>query len=698
MADASKPTFLETLSARSDIVLALAVIAIIGVLVIPIPTGMLDFALAFNITFSIVVLLTTLYVTRPLDLSVFPGMLLVVTLMRLSLNVASTRLILGHAYAGEVINSFGNFVVQGNYVVGFIVFVILVIIQFVVITKGAGRISEVAARFTLDAMPGKQMAIDADLNAGIITDVDARTRRAEIAQEADFYGAMDGASKFVRGDAIAGILITLINIIGGFVIGMAINDMDLSTALRTYSLLSIGDGLVTQIPALLVSTASGIIVSRGASSENMGKDLTDQLTRQPRAIMVTAVVLFIFGLLPGMPTMTFMVMGLIVGGVGYMTLEVQKKRKISEANKSKEAEKTTEPEERAEDHLKVDTLGLEIGYGLIPMVDAGQGGDLLNRISVIRKQLATELGVMVPPIRIRDNIQLKPNEYQVKIKGVRVSGFALMPDHMLAINPGFVEEKLEGFETRDPAFNLESTWIIPNLKEVAEAKSYTVVEPPAVLATHLTEAIRQASSEILTRQDVQHLVDTLKEDSPALVDSTIPEVVSLGLLQKVLGLLLSEQIPIRDLATIIETVSDYAPASSEADVLAEYTRMSLKRQITELYKDKDGRINVFTIDPALEQALADSIQNTKQGLMLLIDPVMTEKLLEQMARQVDVLQAAGQRPVCICSPNIRLALRRLVEASSPNLSVVSYNEILSNVELVSTGMVRLQDDNQNVQS
>ncbi len=698
MADASKPTILETLSARSDIALALAVIGIITVLVIPIPTGILDFALAFNITFSIVVLLTTLYVTRPLDLSVFPGMLLIVTLMRLSLNVASTRLILGDAYAGEVINSFGNFVVQGNYVVGFIVFIILVIIQFVVITKGAGRISEVAARFTLDAMPGKQMAIDADLNAGIINDDEARSRRSEIAQEADFYGAMDGASKFVRGDAIAGILITLINIIGGFVIGMVINDMDLSTALRTYSLLSIGDGLVTQIPALLVSTASGIIVTRGASSENMGKDLTDQLTRQPRAIMVTAVVLFIFGLLPGMPTMTFMVLGLIVGGVGYMTLEVQKKQKISEANKSKEAERPTEPEERAEDHLKVDTLGLEIGYGLIPMVDAGQGGDLLNRISVIRKQLATELGIMAPPIRIRDNIQLKPNEYQIKIKGVRVSGFELMPDHMLAINPGFVEEKLEGFETRDPAFNLESTWIIPNLKEVAEAKSYTVVESPAVLATHLTEAIRQASSEILTRQDVQHLVDTLKEDSPALVDSTIPEVVSLGLLQKVLGLLLSEQIPIRDLATIIETVSDYAPASSEADVLAEYTRMSLKRQITELYKDKDGRINVFTIDPALEQALADSIQNTKQGLMLLIDPAMTEKLLVQMAKQVDVLQAAGQRPVCICSPNIRLALRRLVEASSPNLSVVSYNEILSNVELVSTGMVRLQDDNQNVQS
>ncbi|MCK4372446.1 MAG: flagellar biosynthesis protein FlhA, partial [candidate division Zixibacteria bacterium] len=564
-ASAKKSTLLDALMARSDIVLALGVIAIIGVLVIPIPTGLLDFALAFNITFSLVVLLTTLYITRPLDLSVFPSMLLIVTLMRLSLNVASTRLILGQAYAGDVIESFGNFVVQGNYVVGFIIFVILVIIQFVVITKGATRISEVAARFTLDAMPGKQMAIDADLNAGIVTEAEARSRREEVAREADFYGAMDGASKFVRGDAVAGILITLINIIGGFIIGIALNDMSLTQALRTYSLLSIGDGLITQIPALLVSTASGIIVSRAAARDNMGKDLTVQLTRQPRAILVAAVVIFGLGLLPGMPTATFTILALLIGGVGYLSREM-KQRQLVQARQKEEAKQTQQTEtqqERTEDLLKVDALGLEIGYGLIPLVDANQGGDLLERIRVIRKQLASELGIMVPPVRIRDHVQLKPNEYQIKVKGITVSSFELMSDHLLAINPGFVEEKLEGFATRDPAFGLEASWIIPNLKEIAEAKGYTVVEPSAVLATHLTEIVRGASAEILTRQDVQHLVDTLKEDYPALVDTTIPESVSLGTLQKVLQSLLRERVPIRDLATILETISDYITATKE---------------------------------------------------------------------------------------------------------------------------------------
>ncbi|UCG61247.1 MAG: flagellar biosynthesis protein FlhA, partial [Candidatus Zixiibacteriota bacterium] len=583
-----QPGLFERITARSDIVLAVAVIAVIGILVIPIPTALLDFALAFNITFSLVVLLTTLYVTRPLDLSVFPGMLLIVTLMRLALNVASTRLILGQAYAGEVINSFGNFVVQGNYVVGFIVFVILVIIQFVVITKGAGRISEVAARFTLDAMPGKQMAIDADLNAGIINEQDARDRRAEIAREADFYGAMDGASKFVRGDAIAGILITLINIIGGFVIGIAINGMNLADALHTYSLLSIGDGLVTQIPALLVSTASGIIVTRAAATADMGTDLTRQLTRKPRAILVAASVLFLFGLLPGMPTLTFMVLGLVVGTVGFMTREVTKREKlIADEQARKAAAETQLPQERTEDLLKVDILGLEIGYGLIPMVDVKQGGDLLNRIGSIRKQLASELGVIVPPVRIRDNVQLQPSSYQVKIKGIRVDGFELMADHLLAINPGYVEEKLDGFETRDPAFGLRAVWIIPNLREIAEARGFTVVEPSAVLATHLTELVRNAASEILTRQDVQHLIDTLKEDYPALVDSIIPELVSLGTLQKVLVSLLKEKVPIRDLVTILETLSDYAGATKETDILTEYVRMALKRQITELNRDRD---------------------------------------------------------------------------------------------------------------
>jgi flagellar biosynthesis protein FlhA len=646
-------TPLEKIAARSDIALALGIVGIIGVLVIPIPTQLLDFALAFNITFSLVVLLTTLYVTHPLDLSVFPGMLLIVTLLRLSLNVASTRLILGQGYAGEVINSFGNFVVQGNYVVGFIVFVILVVIQFVVITKGAGRISEVAARFTLDAMPGKQMAIDADLNAGMITEDEARTRRRDIAREADFYGAMDGASKFVRGDAIAGVLITIINVIGGFIIGIAINGMSLTEALRTYSLLSIGDGLVTQIPALLVSTASGIIVTRAASTSNMGADLTAQLTRQPRAILVTAAVLFVFGLLPGMPTMTFMALGLLVGGVGYMTRDMQKKKVVSDESARKAAQKSTEPIQRTEDLLKVDTLGLEIGYGLIPLVDERQGGDLLSRVGAVRKQLAGELGIVVPPIRIRDNMQLRPNQYQIKVKGVKVAVFELMVDHLLAINPGYVEEKLDGFETKEPAFGLSATWIIPNLKEVAEAKNYTVVAPSAVLATHLTEVVRSAAAEIFSRQDVQHLVDTLKEDYPALVTSVIPEVVPLGTLQKVLQSMLRERVPIRDLATIVETVSDYIGVTGDSDVLAEYARMALKRQITELHKDKEGRITVFTIDPALEQQLADATQNTKQGLMLVLEPSLTEKVLEKIGKQIRVLQTGGHAPVCICSPNIR---------------------------------------------
>lgn len=688
-------SLVQKILARSDIVLSVGVVSIIGVLIIPLPTSMLDFALAFNITFSLVVLLTTLYITKPLDLSVFPSMLLLITLLRLSLNVASTRLILGEAYAGEVINSFGNFVVQGNYVVGFIVFIILVIIQFVVITKGAGRISEVSARFTLDAMPGKQMAIDADLNAGIINENDARQRREEISKEADFYGAMDGASKFVRGDAIAGILITLINIIGGFIIGIAQKDMSLTEALRTYSLLSIGDGLVTQIPALLVSTASGIIVTRAASKSNMGSDLVTQLTRQPRAIIVTAVVLIVFGTLPGMPTATFMFMGAVVGGIGYLTMGAQKQKIIDDAKLAEKAsEASNKPaEERTEDLLKVDTIGLEIGYGLIPTVDSNQGGDLLERISVVRKQMATELGIVIPSIRIRDNVQLRPNEYQIKIKGIKVAGYEIMPDHLMAINPGFVEEKLEGFDTKDPAFGLNATWLIPNLREIAEAKGFTVVEPSAVLATHLTEEIRKASPEILSRQAVQHLVDTLKEDYPALVDSVIPEVVSLGTLQKVLQALLAERIPVRDLSTIVETVSDYIGATSDTDVLAEYVRMSLKRQITELFKDKNERINVFTIDPSVEQQLSESVQSTKQGLMLVLDPAMSSSLLENISKLTDEMQISGSTPLCICSPNIRLALKRLVEASSPGLAVVSYNEILPEVEVVSVGMVRLQDDN-----
>ncbi|MCH9024005.1 MAG: flagellar biosynthesis protein FlhA [candidate division Zixibacteria bacterium] len=690
---AKQQGLIEIIRSRSDIVLALGVIGIIAVLVIPIPTELLDFALAFNITFSLVVLLTTLYVTKPLELSVFPGMLLIVTLMRLSLNVASTRLILGQAYAGEVINAFGNFVVQGDYVVGFIVFIILVIIQFVVITKGAGRISEVAARFTLDAMPGKQMAIDADLNAGIISDQDARDRREAISHEADFYGAMDGASKFVRGDAIASILITLINIIGGFVIGIAMKDMSLAESMRTYSLLSIGDGLVTQIPALLVSTASGIIVTRAAATTNMGSDLATQFTKQPRAILVTAIVLILFGMMPGMPTATFVILGLVAGGVGFAARSAIKRKEI-EADQLKQQESASAQvtEERTEDLLKVDILGLEIGYGLIPLVDTNQGGDLLSRIGMIRKQLATELGIIVPPVRIRDNVQLGPNQYSLKVKGIKIASYELMPDHLLAINPGYVDDKLDGFETVDPAFGLKATWIIPGLKETAELKGFTIVEPSAVIATHLTEVVRSSAPEILSRQDVQHLTETLKEDYPALVDGVIPEVVPLGTLQKILQSLLSERIPVRDLATIIETTSDYIGATKEPEVLAEYVRISLKRQITDLYRDKSGKIHVFTVDPAIEQQMAESIQSSKQGLVLGLEPSLSEKLLAGIGKLIEKMSNSGQIQLCICSPNIRLVLRKLAESKYPALNVVSYNEILPETELISIGIVRIENE------
>jgi flagellar biosynthesis protein FlhA len=600
-------------------------------------------------------------------------------------------LILGEAYAGEVINSFGTFVVKGNYVVGFIIFLILIIIQFVVITKGATRISEVAARFTLDAMPGKQMAIDADLNAGLVSDTEARTRRENIAREADFYGAMDGASKFVRGDAIAGILITVINVIGGFVIGIAIQGMNVSDALRTYTLLSVGDGLVTQIPALIVSTSAGIIVTRAAADSNLGTDLTRQLGFQPRAIMVASGVIFVFGIVPGMPTLPFIALGSVLGTLAYF---IEKSNKQETENKRVEEEKASElvPEERTEDLLKVDTLEVEIGYGLIPMVDAKQGGDLLDRIATIRKQLALDVGIIVPAIRIRDNVQIQPNDYAVKIKGLIIARGSLMPDHLMAINPGYLEDDIEGFDTVEPAFELKARWIIPNLQETAEAKGYTVVESSAVLATHLTEIIRTNAAEIVSRQDVQHLLDTLKEDQPALIDGVIPDLVPLPTIHKIIQLLLSERVPIRDLSTIMETVSDYAMQTKDPEVLAEYCRISLRRQVSDMLKDDEGKIYCFTLSPKVEQLLTDSVQNTKQGIMIVLPPEITERMVKETARQVEHLSTGGHHPICLCSPNVRLAFRRLMEAALPNLIVISYNEIHRDVDVISGGMVEMSND------
>ncbi len=503
---------------------------------------------------------------------------------------------------------------------------------------------------------------------------------------------MDGASKFVRGDAVAGILITMINVVGGFIIGILMQGKSVTEALRTYTLLSVGDGLVTQIPALIVSTAAGIIVTRAASSSNMGADLTRQLSKQPRAIMVAAAMLVVFGIVPGMPTVPFVLLGGIVGALGYMTKESAKKKQLEDDRKKTEKETMTAPE-RTEDLLKVDSLEVEIGYGLIPLVDANQGGDLLDRVSLIRRQQAQEMGIIVPPIRIRDNVQLKPNQYRIKVKGIAVASYELMLDHILAINPGYASDEVEGFQTFEPAFNLSAVWIIPNLKEMAESRGYTTVAPSAVLATHLTEVIKTNASDLLSRQDVSHLMDTLKEDYPSLVNDVVPTVVPLSAVQKVLQSLLSERLSIRDLATIMETVTDYYPATKETDVLAEYVRMSLKRQITNMYKDKENRIHVFTIDPSIEQMLSDAVQNTKQGLMLVMAPAETERLLKGIGKQFENLSNMGHTALCLCSPNIRLALKRLSEAAYPSLVVLSYNEISNNVEVISSGAVRLGDDN-----
>lgn len=684
-------SLLAGLTKHSDIVLAVTVVAILGVLVLPIPPKFLDFMLAFNITLALVILLVTMYIIKPLELSVFPSMLLIVTLFRLSLNVASTRLILGRAYAGEVIASFGNFVVGGNYVVGFIIFAILVIIQFVVITKGASRIAEVAARFTLDAMPGKQMAIDADLNSGLITEEEARRRRDNISREADFYGAMDGATKFVRGDAIAGILITLINIIGGIIIGVVQKGMPIGQALQTYTLLTVGDGLVTQIPALVISTSAGIIVTRAASESNLGKDLTSQITLQPRAIMVAACILTVFGIVPGMPTLPFILLGGITGVIAYSAIRARKRQeRMAEVTEEK---KEIPPSERMEEYLKVDPMEVEIGYALIPLVDVSQGNDLLDRISMIRRQIATELGLLVPPIRIRDNMQLKPNEYQVRIRGHRVASAELFPGQFLAIDPGHITEPVEGPEAIEPAFGLRAKWISENVKSIAEKRGYTVVEPVAVLATHLTEIIKSHAAELLTRQEISNLIENIKKDHGALVEEVIPAQVSLGVIQKILQNLLEERIPIKDLPLILETVADFTSSSKDPDILTEYVRYNLSRTITEMYLNSVGGVTVMTLDPELEQKVTAGIQTTKHGLMLTLPPELAQKIQDAIKQSVEEMQARGYTPLLLVSPNIRLIFKRFIRHITPNLAVISYNELLPEIEVESIKTVRLSDDN-----
>ena len=677
---------------NSDMLLAVGVIVILTLMIVPLPSALLDVLLALNISSALVLLLVSLYLTNPLELSVFPSLLLIMTLFRLSLNIASTRLILGEAYAGEIIHSFGSFVVKGNYVVGFIIFLILVIIQFVVIVKGAGRIAEVAARFTLDAMPGKQMSIDADLNAGIITEEEARERRLQIAREADFYGAMDGASKFVKGDAIAGLIITTINIIGGLIIGMVQMNMPISQALQTYSLLTIGDGLVSQIPALLVSTAAGMVVTRAASEDNLGSDLTRQLLAKPKALFIASGTLFLFGITPGLPMVPFFILSVIVGTVGY-GLRKQAEREQMEEVAEKEAELPA-PQEEIENYLQVDPLELEIGYNLIALVDSEMGGDLFERITSMRKQMALELGIIVPPIRVRDNLQLNPDEYVIKIRGNEVARNEIYMGHYLAMNAGNVEQKIDGIETIEPAFGLPAVWIREDQRHEAELAGYTVVEPSAVLTTHLVEIIRKHADKLLGRQEVQQLLDTLKNDYPAVVNELVPDQLSLGAIQKVLQNLLREGIPIRDLVTILETLADYASVTKNVEVLTEYVRYALSDTIAKLYQDENGVIHAITVDPKIEQLITTTLQSQKQLTNNLgLPPQIVQSIYRSVAENVEQATSMGYHPVIICSPTIRAYFRKLIEGQFPEVAVISFGELPPDIQIESIGKVRISNEN-----
>lgn len=675
-----------------DITMAIMAIVIIIMMVIPLPAALLDLLLVFNITFSLVILLISMNTEKPLDFSIFPSLLLIATLLRLSLNVSSSRLILLNGYAGKVIESFGNFVVKGNPLVGFIIFAIIVIIQFVVITKGAERVAEVAARFTLDAMPGKQMSIDADLNAGIISESEAQNRRLEIQREADFYGAMDGASKFVKGDAIAGIIIVIIDIIGGLITGIVFQGLDFTEALNRYTLLTVGDGLVSQIPALLISTATGIIVTKAASSGHLGQDLLRQLTSYPKLLLLSAGALGLFAIIPGLPFFPFMA---LAGTLGYMGISLdraskQKEEEVELLEREREIDEMRKPE-NIYSLLQVDPIEVEFGYNIIPLADTNQGGDLLDRVVMIRRQCALDLGLVVPMIRLRDNIQLNPNEYLIKIKGVEAARGELRTDSFLVMNPTGGPIEIDGIETREPAFGLQARWISSDKKEQAELKGYTIVDASSVLATHLTEIIKRYAHELLGRQEVNNLLDNLKNLYPALVDEVVPKIISIGELQKVLSNLLKENVPIRDLVTILETLGDYATLTKDTDMLTEYVRQRLKRVITERFVTAQSA-KVITLDKDVEELILGSIRQDDQGSYLAIEPSFVLKIRSSLAKLVNNLSMKGITPIVLTSPMVRMYFKKLIEDHFSFLPVLSYNELEASVEVQSVGMVTLSDN------
>ncbi|MDQ0169947.1 MULTISPECIES: flagellar biosynthesis protein FlhA [Paenibacillus] len=673
-----------------DIAVLAGIIGIVLMMILPIPTWLLDMLLVINISIALMILLVAMNSKEALQFSIFPAMLLITTLFRLALNISTTKLILGEGDAGSVVATFGSWIAGGQIAIGFIVFLILVVVQFIVITKGSERVAEVAARFTLDAMPGKQMSIDADLNAGLINEQQARERRTKIEREADFYGAMDGASKFVKGDAIASIIILIINLIGGFIIGMTVHGMAFADALSTYSVLTIGDGLVSQIPALLISTAAGLIVTRASSEGNLADDITGQLFTYPTLIYIVAFVIAMLGFFTPIHVITTLPLAVLLAFTAWKMQNTLKSKQVAEEQLEEEQqiEEVRSPESVI-NLLQVDPIEFEFGYGLIPLADNQQGGDLLDRIIMIRRQCALELGLVVPVIRIRDNIQLRPNEYVIKIKGNVVGGGELLLNHYLAMSPGYEEESVTGIETTEPAFGLPALWIDELTKDRAELAGYTVVDPPSVVATHLTELIKKHAHELLGRQETKALVDNLRENYAALVDELIPSVLAIGDVQKVLAKLLREKISIRDMVTIFETLADYGTYTKDPDVLTEYVRQSLSRQITQQFSQKGETLRVITVGPGLEKKIAESVQQSDQGSYLALDPVSTQSVYQKLTEQVNRLIQSGQQPVVLTSPTIRMYLRQVIERTMQDIPVLSYSELEPNVEIQSVGVVNL---------
>lgn len=682
---------LSSLLQSKDILFAFGVVSIVIMMVVPLPSIILNLFLTLNIALALTILLVSIYNQHALQFSAFPSLLLIATLFRLSLNVSTTRIILsGQGATIDIIKAFGNFVVGGNYVVGFVVFIILVLIQFIVITKGAERVAEVAARFTLDAMPIKGMAIDADLNAGAIEQDEATRRRLDLQREADFYGAMDGASKFVKNDAIAGIIITVINLLGGLVIGVFQRGESAMDALQAYALFTVGDGLVSQIPALLIATATGIVVTRASSESTLGHEISGQLLSHPKVLGIGAGLMGFLGLIPGLPKFAFFVLAGLLGGLAYITNKNDEEaaRKDIEEKMAEEQTAASGPED-VSSLLTIDPLELEIGYNLIPLVDANQGGDLLNRITLIRRQIAIDLGLVVPPIRIRDNIQLQPSSYVFKIKGVEFAQYEIIPDQFMAMNPGTATSKISGIEVEEPAFGLPAVWIQSSLRERAEMAGYTVVDPSTVIATHITEIIRKNAHEILGRQELQQLLDTVKETYPLILEEVVPNIVGQSSLLRILQNLLKENVSIRHMVNILESLSD-CKGINEIDTLTEIARQGLSRHICKALLDETGALKVISLDPQLEQMLGNALQKMDGTVQLAIDPNSASKLLEKIRNKIEEVMQEGHSPILLCSSALRLSLKRLTERIAPRLTVLAYQEIPTSVRLESVGLISLQ--------